>query len=230
MITAELIRAVAPECPERRAVLVAPALWSAARQQGITTAARVAAFVSQLAHESAGFRHWEEVWGPTRAQRRYEGRRDLGNIQRGDGYRFRGRGPIQITGRANYERYRLRVRNRFGLDILQSPDVAADLEVGAYIAACYWVDHGLNDYADRGDFRTVTRKINGGFNGWGDRLKRYRRAKNFLHRQHQVVPRVFLRDSRGKNVLWDGNRTVYGGVVVSGYPDGALQLEREEQE
>jgi putative chitinase len=70
------------------------------REFEVTTPLRQAAFLAQLAHESGQFRFMEEIWGPTPAQRRYEGRRDLGNIQPGDGFRYKGRGPIQITGRA----------------------------------------------------------------------------------------------------------------------------------
>ena len=92
MITTSLIKAINPQLPEARCAEIASGLQTAAQAAQITTPARVAAFLAQLAHESCGFRYSEEIWGPTAAQRRYEGRRDLGNTQKGDGYRYRGRG------------------------------------------------------------------------------------------------------------------------------------------
>jgi putative chitinase len=96
-----------------RAQRFAPALSAAMAFYGIDTPARQAAFLSQIGHESGGLQWVREIWGPTAAQRRYEGRLDLGNVQRGDGKRFMGRGFIQTTGRANYVKVRDRLRERF---------------------------------------------------------------------------------------------------------------------
>ncbi len=140
----------------------------------ITIGERPAMFLAQIAHESDGFQYTSELWGPTEAQRRYEPEtslsRALGNKFAGDGYKFRGHGLIQITGRANHEAE----AEFFGVNvdvvipILQSP-------LGACrSAAHYWSKHGCNALADGFDFVGVTKAINGGLNGLTDRLERYK--------------------------------------------------------
>jgi putative chitinase len=151
-----------------RAQKFAPALSAAMAFYGIDTPARQAAFLSQIGHESGGLQWVREIWGPTAAQRRYEGRLDLGNVQRGDGKRFMGRGFIQTTGRANYVKVRDRLRERF------------ELPWCALSACDYWAMHDLNAVADTGDFEELTRKINGGYNGLADRLARWEAAKTTL--------------------------------------------------
>ena len=135
---------------------------------------RVAAFVAQVAHESGRFHFVREIWGPTPAQRRYEGRRDLGNLHTGDGKRFMGRGPIQITGRANYRAFTKAIRTL----IPDAPDFEAQpalLELprwGALAAGWFWDAHDLNGLADNQQITLITRVINGGTNGLEER-KRY---------------------------------------------------------
>jgi predicted chitinase len=153
-----------------------PFLTSAMAEFEINTPARQAAFLAQLAHESAEFRFMEEIWGPTAAQRRYEGRRDLGNTQTGDGKRYKGRGPIQVTGRANYKTY----GDMLGVDLINNPQLAATPEVGFRIAGVYWKRNNINAPADRQDIVTVTKIINGGTNGLDDRKKYYDRARRVL--------------------------------------------------
>jgi predicted chitinase len=157
-----------------------PFLQSALDEFEINTPLRVAAFLAQLAHESAEFRFMEEIWGPTAAQRRYEPvtqkSRDLGNTQPGDGKRFKGRGPIQLTGRANYTNY----GNLLNIDLITDSTVAAKPEVGFRTAGLYWRRNGLNELADKQFFKTITKRINGGFNGLEDRTRYYVRAKAVL--------------------------------------------------
>jgi predicted chitinase len=145
-----------------------------------STMLRTAAFVAQLAHESGEFRWMEEIWGPTPAQLRYEPPSDLaarlGNTEPGDGKRFKGRGPIQITGRFNYTKYgRLLQR-----DLVGQPALAAAPEVAFATAGLFWSTNGLNELADAQDFVTITKRINGGTNGLADRQKYYERAKAVL--------------------------------------------------
>lgn len=126
---------------------------------------RLAHFMGQVAHESGGFKYMEEIWGPTVAQTGYEGRADLGNNQAGDGFRFKGRGPIQLTGRANYRTFGRKV----GIDIESHPEVVAMPSFGLLVACMYWDDRKINAVADADDIVAVTRKINGGTNGLADR-------------------------------------------------------------
>lgn len=170
-------------CTPERAALYAEPLGQACDRFGINTPARLAAFLAQLGHESASLRYVREVWGPTPAQQRYEGRRDLGNVNNGDGARYLGRGLIQTTGRANYAAERDRLRAIFGADV---PDFEADPEAleqprwACLSAAEYWASHRCNELADAGAFEAITRKINGGLNGQADRLARWERAKRAL--------------------------------------------------
>lgn len=143
---------------------------------GIDTPERQAAFLAQIGHESGGL-HWVvEIWGPTPAQTRYEGRADLGNTEPGDGYRFKGRGLLQVTGRANYQA----IGDALGVDLIADPSQLATPELAARSAARYWQVHGLSDYADNGDFRAITRKINGGYNGLEERTALWESAKETL--------------------------------------------------
>lgn len=123
---------------------------------GITTPLRIAHFLAQGSAETGGF-HWlREIWGPTDAQKRYEGRKDLGNVIPGDGYRFLGRGIFQITGRDNYERY----GKRIGIDLTCDPAKAEDPETALWIACLYWHDLNLNQFADLDQVRAVSNGIN----------------------------------------------------------------------
>jgi predicted chitinase len=156
----------------------------------------MAAFLAQLAHESGQFRFMEEIWGPTAAQRRYEPvstlATTLGNSEVGDGKRFKGRGPIQITGRANYRRF----GDLLGTDLVADPARAALPELAFRIAGLFWSKKGLNELADRATpdaFREITRRINGGFNGLEDRQKLYAVARTVLG----VVEGPTTRDAEG---------------------------------
>lgn len=137
---------------------------------------RLAHFLAQIAHESGGFRYMEEIWGPTAAQKRYEGRQDLGNTRPGDGFRYKGRGPLQLTGRANYRDYGARL----GLDLEGSPELAATPGVGLLIALEYWKVRNLNILADSDDLVGITRRINGGLNGLDDRRARLAQIKEWM--------------------------------------------------
>ncbi|UFA50955.1 glycoside hydrolase family 19 protein [Deinococcus radiophilus] len=200
MINSTLLRTINPRLSEARAAEIARGLSAAAAGAGINTPARITAFLAQLAHESCGFRYAEELWGPTSAQRRYEGRADLGNTQPGDGYRYRGRGWIQLTGRHNYRKF----GQLLGLDLEGNPDLAARPDVAARLAAAYWTSRGLNSLSDQGKFREITRRINGGYNGYADRL----RYHTLIHEALKAVPqpgRVLLVPMGGSDpVPWDG--------------------------
>lgn len=180
LLTLDRLRRAMPNLPLSRATKMSGPLSEAMREAQIDTPLRMAAFLAQVGHESYDFRYMEEVWGPTEAQRRYEGRVDLGNTQAGDGYRYRGRGPVQLTGRANYRAFTREVGSRFGVDLEANPDLVAEPLWGFRAAAWYWTSRDLNELADIGEFDEITRRINGGFNGKEDRDKRYRIAKAAL--------------------------------------------------
>ena len=138
----------------------------------IDTPARAARFLAQIAHESGRLAYTHEIWGPTPAQLRYEGREDLGNVKPGDGYRFRGHGLIQITGRANHAAARDGLRKFMpGVpDFELEPEALEVPRWAAASAAWYWHSHGCNELADADQFLVITRRINGGINGYDDRL------------------------------------------------------------
>lgn len=161
-----------------RAALWAPHMDACIDYAGLDTRERLAAFVAQVGHESGGFRYVREIWGPTPAQRRYEGRKDLGNTQPGDGQRYMGRGLIQITGRHNYRLLTHRLQPQGCPDFEAEPSALESPKWAALSAADYWAAHNLNRFCTPGkvEFKALTRAINGGFNGLNDRLARYERA------------------------------------------------------
>jgi len=122
---------------------------------------RLAHFMAQLTHESGGFRYMEEIASGAA----YEGRADLGNAQPGDGKRYKGRGPIQLTGRTNYREY----GQALGIYFEDHPELVAIPSIGLHVACEFWKRKGMNAYADMDDVETISRKINGGTNGLADR-------------------------------------------------------------
>jgi putative chitinase len=157
----------------------------------INTPKRQAAFIGQCAHESGNFTKLEEnlnysperltkVW-PSRfpdlatatkygynpqalANKVYAGR--LGNNQEGDGWKYHGRGLIQLTGRENYER----CGSSLGVDLIGNPDWLLDPKYAALSAGWFWNKHGLNELADAQEHGIITKRINGGTLGLDDRI------------------------------------------------------------
>jgi putative chitinase len=167
------LKKIMPHLSDAKARQVLPHLNKAMVEAKINTPKRQAAFLAQLAHESGELRYFEEI----ASGRAYEGRRDLGNTHPGDGVRYKGRGPIQLTGRSNYRA----AGKALGIDLEGHPKRAADLDVGFRTAAWFWNSRGLNKYADSGNFREITHRINGGYNGLSSREAFYRRALNVLN-------------------------------------------------
>ena len=131
---------------------------------GITTPLRLAHFFSQIAHESGGFKYLAELGGKSYFDK-YEDRKDLGNTQKGDGYKFKGRGYIQVTGRANYSE----ISKDLKIDFINNPELL-EQEVNAMVSALwFWNKRKLNQFADLDDIKTITKKINGGYNGLKER-------------------------------------------------------------
>jgi len=138
----------------------------------INTPARQASFLSQIGHESGQLLYVRELASGAA----YEGRKDLGNTQPGDGKRYRGRGLIQVTGRANYTACMMAL----DIDCVEHPELLEQPMNACRSAGWFWRTHGLNALADAGDQVKVTRRINGGTNGMADRLALFAVAQRVL--------------------------------------------------
>lgn len=167
-----LARILTFAAPERIALYL-PGLNDGMAARAITTPLRVAHFLAQIGHESGHLRYNEEIADGAA----YDGRADLGNTQRGDGRRFKGRGLIQLTGRANYAAYGAAI----GRDLLSDPDaVAMEPALAVDVACWFWASRGLNVPADADDLERLTRRVNGGLSGLADRRAILARAKVVL--------------------------------------------------
>jgi putative chitinase len=174
-ITEQQLLKILPNAGRNAGVFV-PVLNTAMAKYGIVTRLRVAAFIAQVGHESGQFRWLKELWGPTPQQDGYEGRSDLGNKVNGDGFKYRGRGLIQVTGRANYAA----CGEALGLDLINRPELLEQPQYAATSAAWFWSFRGLNTLADQSDFLKITKRINGGTNGLADRQALYDKALKVL--------------------------------------------------
>ncbi len=212
---------------------VGPVLAPTLEDYGITTRLRIAHFLGQTCHESAGFRTTIEFADGTA----YEGRADLGNTQAGDGPRYKGRGLIQLTGRANYRT----CGAALGIDLEAHPERAAEPPLSLRIACEYWKQRAINPMCDRDDLLAVTRAINGGLNGLDDRRGRTQRAKDSVARIEGIAlsgatpsrppdaPRalpILRRGSNGAAVaeLQTVLRTLGFPIAVDGDFGGATEL------
>lgn len=168
MITLKQLTGVYRECPEGRALSFLEHLNDTMEKFEINTPQRMRMFLAQLGHESGQLRYTEEL----ASGEAYEGRKDLGNTQPGDGKKYKGRGLIQITGKTNY----LMCGMDLDLPLLEHPEMLRDYRLSALSAGWYWDEHNLNALCDLGLFEQLTRAINGGLNGYADRYKLYQRA------------------------------------------------------
>jgi predicted chitinase len=146
-------------------------LHKAARRAGMH-GTELAQFLAQCYHESAGFGRMHEY----ATGKEYEGRRDLGNIYKGDGVRYKGRGFIQITGRDNYRR----AGQALGLPLEDKPDLASRPDVAAKIAIWYWKNRVKPNVGNFNDTRSVTRYINPRLLGLADRHENFKDYKNMF--------------------------------------------------
>lgn len=182
MITLEQLHAILANAGPRASVFLAP-LNDAMVEFSIDTPPRAAAFLAQLAHESGGLRYVAEL----ASGKAYDGRADLGNTRpeairiatmngSSPGTFWKGHGLIQITG---YDNHRA-CGEALGIDCVNNPHLLELPVYAARSAAWFWWSHDLNGIADAGDFRKITRVINGGFNGYKERLGFFERAKEVL--------------------------------------------------
>lgn len=172
MISAQELRRILRNTSEATIAEFIEPLNAAMKEFDIDNPLREAAFLAQIAHESGGLHYVEEL----ATGEAYEGRADLGNTHPGDGRRFKGRGLIQITGRHNYEK----CGEALGVELLRNPELLEEEDLACRSAAWYWQSRGLNELADKQDFKLITKRINGGFNGYKDRCAYYERALDVL--------------------------------------------------
>lgn len=253
MLTSGQFRGLFPRCEDPGGWV--RAMRRVFPQYDITSTQRIAAFIAQCGHESGGWRTFSEnlnysekalnvvfpkyfvradrgAWGYARQPEKianvvYAGRMGNGSIESGDGWEFRGRGPIQLTGRDNYEAF----SEDMGIwDLLDYPDlVSEDKEIALLSALWFWNRNNLNDFADTGDIRGMTRRINGGYNGLEDRIQHYHEVLGILGQDAPELeecfedddepdfehPGTLRRGSRG-----DGVRMIQ--EILGLFPDGVF--------
>jgi putative chitinase len=211
-ITKEILQQLVGDLDDATADEIAAAFTEAMDWASISTPERVAAFLAQCAHESQGFsrleenlnysaqallRCWPSHFSASEAQqyahhpqaianRAYADRMGNGPEESGDGWRYRGRGPIELTGKDNY----IMAGQDLQLDLLDNPDQVASWRGGSYVAAWFWLTGGrgfdnprrpdCNEIADSGDFIALTRRINGGLTGLAERQQYWAAAKQAL--------------------------------------------------
>jgi putative chitinase len=213
LVTANSVRKAVPGVSLAQLPGYINPLVNALEEAQINNPARIAAFLAQLGHESSSFSRFIENLNysadglratfpkyiktaaeaaayarkPEKiANRVYANRIGNGSESSGDGWKYRGRGPIQLTGKANYTQFTRDVGSKFGVDFVRNPDLVADPVWGFRAAAWYWNTRGLNALADRGEFDEITYRINGGYKGKEDRDKRFVLAKRALSEEQQL--------------------------------------------
>lgn len=182
-------------CKKALAPFLLPHFQEVCKKYEINTPARFCAFISQLAHESGSFFYTQEIASGSD----YEGRADLGNIKSGDGVKFKGRGFIQITGRANYQS----LSNDLGIDLIKKPELLGakninlcsdeQIRMATVSTGWFWNKKSLNTFADRINikydltnesnilaFKMITKRINGGYNGLEDRKARFEKIRKLI--------------------------------------------------
>lgn len=199
ILTIDHIRRIAKRAPnEANAQSILKSLSLYGERFGLDQPHRLAQFIAQLMHESAEFRYDREIWGPTPAQKRYDTRTDLGNTAAldGDGHLYMGRTGIQITGRANYQEFRdwCRKMEPNAPDFVAKPDLVNTDPWEGLGPLWYWDTRKLNRYADTGNVEMITRRINGGLNGYADRIDYVVRASLVLLDYQPTAVKLFQSD------------------------------------
>lgn len=204
MVTKEQLIKIFPHITKTDLDEICEPLNEAMKEFNIDTPQRQAMFLAQCAHESAHFKAVSEnlyyraetllkvfpkyykslneavahAKKPELiANKVYSNRMGNGDAASGDGYRYRGRGIIQLTGKSNY----MECSKGLNVDLLKTPEYLETAVGACRSAAWFWDHNGLNSYADKGDIVGCTKRINGGTNGLTDRTALYKSAKSVLH-------------------------------------------------
>ena len=180
MITKELLKKIAPTAKDSIISDLEKYFDTYLPKYEVNTYLRICHFLAQCAHECDGFKTLEEYASGSA----YEGRKDLGNTQKGDGVRYKGRGIIQLTGRANYRT----IGAKLGVDLENNPELAATGKISVQTALEYWKSRNLNTYADQDDLAMITKRVNGGDNGYDSR-------KEYLQKAKQLIPQKIVFDT-----------------------------------
>lgn len=206
-LTSNMFKTLFPDCKDPKGWV--DAMEEVCPKYKIDTPKRIASFIAQCGHESGGWRVFSEnlnysakgldaVFGKyfarggrdaTQYARQpekianvvYANRMSNGDSNSGDGWRFRGRGPIQLTGKANYEAF----AKDMDVDVVRNPDMVSDDKKVALLSAIwFWNKNNLNQYADADDIKTMTKRINGGYIGLEDRIHHWKVALAGMGEMH----------------------------------------------
>jgi putative chitinase len=236
-ISIDQLRAIVPTLSYARATQIINSLNVAMNEAEINTPIRIASFVAQLAQESQGLTVFEENLNYsaaglrktfkkyfTEAQARdyahkpvliadrvYANRMGNGNEASGDGWKYRGRGPIQITGYENYVKY----GQALGIDIADNPELASQPNIGFRLAGAYWKINKLNSRADREDIVGITKVINGGTKGLAERKALYEKAKTVLAATNSSLGHSFSSDPTSASPATSSSETPKQSVTPS---------------
>lgn len=203
MITREMIKAIAPQSKDS---IVGPLVgylnkYMPTEKYQVNTYLRVCHFLAQAAHEADAFKTLEEYASGAA----YEGRKDLGNVNKGDGVRYKGRGIFQLTGRANYRR----IGQLIGQDLENNPELAESPEISVLTALEYWRSRDLNPLADNDNLVAITQRINGGQNGAAARKAYLIKCKNVIPRNISFDPPAPVVDPLSIVVAKKGDNSPY---------------------
>lgn len=179
ILTNDQLKKIYPYSTQSNRDKFLPFLNKYAEMYGVNTPIRLAAFLAQIGHESGQLKYVEEIANG----KAYEGRKSLGNNVKGDGKKYKGRGLIQVTGRANYIAFDKWVTNvPIGTDFVENPELLKEPQYAVLSAFWYWDANKLNRYCNlkEEDFKKLTKAINGGYNGYADRVLIWNRAKEVL--------------------------------------------------
>ena len=174
MITIEQLKYICPAVSLKNLMIYQPILNEQMQLFDVNTNIRIQHFIAQIAHESGQFIYVKEL----DSGKEYEFRKYLGNVNAGDGVKFKGRGLLQITGRSNYSKLSTYL---FGNDILLSKPELLEIPENAVKASLwFWKTKNLNLFADADNLTRITRVINGGLNGFDSRQAFLLRAKKVI--------------------------------------------------
>ena len=172
MITEQQLKLIYPNSSSENRRKYLPFFEEFLPDYEVTTKERMWAYFAQIGHESGELIYCEEL----ASGKAYEGRKDLGNLNEGDGVKYKGRGLIQLTGRNNYAL----LSKTYHTDFITHPERLSTPPWAVVSSFWFWEYNELNAIADSGDFEKLTRKINGGINGLQDRLRLYELCKRYI--------------------------------------------------